>query len=218
MRAPGSCSRMPTQMAPALPGAKVFVLSSRRAATSCVSSQQPTLTVGMTSAPAWHILAAVCPQVTQTTSPNRGGQTRPTQPAPCSRQRDGTLMGLIPGGAQETVLSSSWCLPLAASEERGQLGLSFCSAQQGHPSLMLTDRSHHKAADVLHSCSTCLRKSKKPSSLQQASNYHKPFQSLWQQLCKLRHRMRLPSIPADWAKLAPDSIGAEPGPAELWRP
>lgn len=36
---------------------------------------------------------------------------------------------------------------------------------------------------------------KKSSSLQQASNYHKPFQSQWQQLSKLRHRMRLPSIP-----------------------
>lgn len=185
---------------------------------SCVSSQQPMLTVGMTSVSAWHILGAACPQVTQTTSLNRSGQTWSTQTTPCSRQSDGTLMGLISGGAQETVLSSSWCLLLAASEERGQLGLSFCSAQQGHLSLMLTDRSHHKAADVLHSCPTCLRKSKKPSSFQQASNYHKPFQSLWQQLCKLRHRTRLPSIPADWAKLASDSIGAELGPAELWRP
>lgn len=136
-------------------------------------------------------------------------------PAPGS---DGTPWA-DPWGAQETdcaviLLVSCLLLPLKSS---GQLGLSFCSAQQGHPSLMLTDRSHHKAADVLHFCSTCLRKSKNPSSLQQASNYQEPFQSQWQQLCKLRHRTRLPSIPTDWAKLAPNSTGAELGPAKLWR-
>lgn len=30
----------------------------------------------------------------------------------------------------------------------GQLGPSFCTAQQGHPSLISTDRSYHKTAHV----------------------------------------------------------------------
>lgn len=41
--------------------------------------------------------------------------------------------------------------------------------------LISTDRFHHKMADVSHSCSACLRKSKKTSSLQQASNRHNLF-------------------------------------------
>lgn len=113
-----------------------------------------------------------------------------------------------PWGAQETLLPSFRCLPLAASEEQWPTWPQLFSAQQEHPSLMLTGRSHHKAADVLHFCSKCLRKSKKLSSLQLPQALPKPAA----ELCKLRHRMRLASIPKDWAKLAPDSIRAALGP------
>lgn len=112
-----------------------------------------------------------------------------------------------PWGAQETLLPSFRCLPLAASEEQWPTWPQLFSAQQEHPSLMLTGRSHHKAADVLHFCSKCLRKSKKLSSLQLPQALPKPAA----ELCKLRHRMRLASIPKDWAKLAPDFIRAALG-------
>lgn len=61
--------------------------------------------------------------------------TSPSHTAPCSGQSDRTLTdGLVLEGAQDTVLSSLWCLPLAASEEQRptwpQLLLSTAGASQ----------------------------------------------------------------------------------------
>lgn len=139
LRAPGyesSCSRLPMKMAPALPSVKASVLSPGRAAMSCISSQQPVLRVRMPWAPArqdehgpagWAGPGSCWPTVTRATSPSHT--------APCSGQSDRTLTdGLVLEGAQDTVPSSLWCLPLAASEEQRptwpQLLLSTAGASQ----------------------------------------------------------------------------------------
>lgn len=139
-------------------------LIKRRAATSSVRSQRPTLTASPHRARGRVHRCSWFAHTSHSTSPPKAGQMWSTQTVLHSRQSDRTPIGLILSGAQDTVSISrrpfGVCLFLPL-RNGGRLDPRFCTAQQGHPGLILTDRSHHEMADGLHSCSSCLRKSEK---------------------------------------------------------
>lgn len=155
------------QMVPAPPGAKAFVLESRGGQQRALSDLSGPHSRPV---PTGHVGERIgAAHTSHSTSPPKAGQMWSTQPVLHSRQSGGTPIGLILGGAQDAV--SINCRPFGVClflplRNGGRLGPRFCTAQQGHPALILTDRSHHKMADGLHSCSASLRKSEKTASLQ----------------------------------------------------
>lgn len=113
-------------------------LIKRRAAMSSVRSQRPTLTASPHRARGRVHRCSWFAHTSHSTSPPKAGQMWSTQTVLHSRQSDGTPIGLILGGAQDTVSISrrpfGVCL-FSPLRNGGRLGPRFCTAQQGHPGL-----------------------------------------------------------------------------------
>lgn len=101
----------------------------------------------------------------------------------------------------------------------GQLGLIFCTAQQGHPRLISTDRSHHKMTNVF--TFLFLMSEEAPKTLIIAASKQPP-----QPLSKASGG-RCGNGGTDWGfpatqqteqRLSPASIRAGLSPAKAWMP